>query len=74
MPCCSDSLGTAIRCTADYRLRAVAWSLFYILQNHYLNKSCVVFETLLPYVREALMKFPPYQFQVPIVILLIVEN
>jgi len=55
-------------------MRAVAWSSFYIIQNHYFNKSCVVFETLLPYIKEALMKLPPYQFQMTIVILLIAEN
>ena len=67
-------MGIAIRCTADYGMCAVVWSLFYILQNHYLKKRCVVFETLLPHIKEALMKLPPYQIQVPIVILLIVED
>jgi hypothetical protein len=74
MPCWNDSFVIAIICTADYRIHPVSWSLFYILQNHYLNKSCIVFETILPYIKEALMKLPPYKFQVPIVILLIVVN
>jgi len=46
-PRCSGSLVTAMILKAKYRLR-VATMLFYILKNC-VNRSCMLFESLLPY-------------------------
>jgi hypothetical protein len=50
MPCCSGSLGIAIKPKAEETPCAATMLLFHILQNSYLNKIYIYLEDLLQYI------------------------